>query len=60
MGADEALHRRVVIPGPHAIHAGLRAVSLQERLVGAVSVLTPPDPSVESARERVYAGGRLS
>ena len=38
--AEEALHRRIVIPGADAIHAHLETMVLQQGLIGTVRVLT--------------------
>ncbi len=38
-GSEEAFHRGVVVPSPDAVHAGLDAMSFQQRLVPLVSVL---------------------
>ena len=39
-GAEEALHRCVIVPVLHTVHAGLDAMAHQQGLITAVSVLT--------------------
>ena len=40
-GAEETLHRCIIIPGPHPVHAGQDTAILQHGLVPTVRVLAP-------------------
>jgi len=47
----EASHGRIVVPGAYAVHADLEAAVLEQRLIGAVGVLTALVGMVNQARE---------